>query len=425
MSPYDERMLRSIARTPSILACSWPFLLAWYLGGTLVRSGIMALAAPIGAESALAALLLVPIAVLARLVSYIGMFLVLRSSLVEFRRAAGGNVSARSLRDGIRDFLEVLLVAIIPFFTLYTLIGQLQTDFNDYARSAFRYSGIGGNNVIDVGNGPLVVTVIVVALAARLILRRFGARLPRWVAIAEVYFEATWVFVALRGISSVFGDVTAFASSIRVVDQVLDARQSLIDVWEPIRAVFTGIDGLIPLLLQLVLLPLTWLLIAGLIYSRSLAGSIEENVLSRRLVVRLRAGVARLPRSIARQSYLVTDEWDDVGKPLSVAGKLILRAGALNLAVFAAVYSLIYVATQWATRGAYLAIGAHEYAYWINVYLSVLGVIAAVLEPIRITLLATAFDSCLSKRSGSSVQAAESDAASLSASDPVTVPSEI
>jgi len=316
----------------------------------------------------------------------------------------------------VRDFIEVLLVAIIPFFTLYALVGLLQTDFNDYARSAFRFSGVFGGDVTEVGDGPLVIAVIAVALAGRLALRHYGARLPRWVAVIEIYLEATWVFVALRGIASVFDDVFTWASSIRVVDWVLDARRALIDLWAPVEAVLTGVDGLVPVLLQLLVLPLVWLLVAGLIYTRSLAGAMEE-VLSQRMIARLRAGAARLPSVLARRTHLITDEWDDVGRPLAASARLILRAGFARLAVFAAAYSLLYAASQWADRAGYLLVGPHEYDYWIHVYPTVLAVVTAVVEPVRIVLLAVAFDVCLSLRRTPEVISAAEPASSVREED--------
>ena len=135
-------MLRSLGGIGRILAANWPALLAWYLAGQVVRASIIALAAPIGPESPLGALLLVPIAVLARLVSYIGMFLVLRRSLPGYRALAGeGGLRFTSARETIGEFLRVLLVSIGPFFTLYALIGLLADDLSAYATAAFPGTG--------------------------------------------------------------------------------------------------------------------------------------------------------------------------------------------------------------------------------------------------------------------------------------------
>jgi hypothetical protein len=86
-------MRQSLGGFVRVLVQCWPALLAWYLGGSLVRAGVITLAAPIGPQSALAALLLVPIAVLAKLVSYIGMFLVVRRALRSYSQISLGDVS--------------------------------------------------------------------------------------------------------------------------------------------------------------------------------------------------------------------------------------------------------------------------------------------------------------------------------------------
>ncbi len=60
--------------------------------GQCVRWAAIVIAAPLTADNTLGALLIVPIAVLARLISYIGMFLALRSAMPGYRMIAGGDV---------------------------------------------------------------------------------------------------------------------------------------------------------------------------------------------------------------------------------------------------------------------------------------------------------------------------------------------
>ena len=280
------------------LAASWPEVLAWYLGGTLVREGILTLAAPIGPDSALVAFLLLPIAVLARLVSFVGMFLAVRRSLPAFAATTAESGVAR--RGRFSGFADVLLASIVPFFVLYGLLGLLQDDFAAYANRAFLYS-FGGGDFLSPGDGPLVVVVIVVALAGRIVLKRFGSRLPRGATIVEIYLEAVWVFVAVSGLSAVFAGVLAWVQDRQIVRWFLDVRQGLRDLWEPIRVTIDGIDGLVPLLLQLLALPLAWLLIAGIVYTRELASVAGERVLSPRLEANLRARAQRLPAFVTRR----------------------------------------------------------------------------------------------------------------------------
>jgi hypothetical protein len=390
-------MLRTLASTGRILAQTWPALLAWYLGGTLVRAAVLALAAPIGPQSPLAALLIVPVAVLARLISYVGMFLVLRRAMRTYRSLADGDVSESTFRELASEFSRVLVASVLPFFFLYSLIGLLAADLSDYARSAFRYSLGSENGVIDVGDGPLVVVVIVVAFAARQLLKVFGAKLPRWVAVVEIYLEATWIFVALSGVAAVFGDLTAWIADRQVVHWIDEGREALRSLWTPIRLGIDGIEWATPVAAQLVLLPLAWLLIAGVVYTRSLESARHERIISRRFEARLRLGLQRLPAIVRNRSRLVTDEWDDIGGPLALSGRLIAWAGIRDLAVFLCAYALLFAAGQWFSRLLYAAIGAHDSLWWYTVNPILDAAIFLVVEPVRVVLLAAAFDWCLAR----------------------------
>src|SRR3954470_6926648 len=126
-------MLLSIAGIGRVLAATWPALLAWYLGGTLVRTAIITLASPFAPAGSIGPLLLVPVVVLARLVSYIGMFLVLRRAIPGYRALAGADVTFTTWRDTAAEFVRLILVSIGPFFTLYALIGLLAEDLDTYA----------------------------------------------------------------------------------------------------------------------------------------------------------------------------------------------------------------------------------------------------------------------------------------------------
>lgn len=374
---------------------TWPALLAWYLGGSLVRAGVIALAAPIGPQSALAALLLVPIAVLARLVSYIGMFLAVRQGLRTYRSLTGDWPERQPLREAADEFLRILLATIIPFFTLYGLIGLVGEDLSSYARAAFRYSLGSEHGVLDVGDGPLVLAVVLIAFAGRLALKYLGGKLPDWLKLVEVYLDATWVFVTLTAVGSLFGTAIQWVQQRQLVNWVVEARTRLSEFWQPIEATFVAIDGAVPIALQVLLLPAAWLLVAGVVYLRSLEHLAEERVVPVRLEAALRARLARLPRLLQRRAKVAAEDWSDVWGPLSSAGRLVLRAGPLDLAVFVAAYGILYAAGQWLTRGLYAALGAHDSLFWFTVDpIAALGV-SALVEPVRIVLLAVVFDRCL------------------------------
>ena len=387
-------MLRSLGGLPRVLAQCWPALLAWYLAGSLVRASIIALAAPIGPESPLAALLLVPIAVLARLVSYIGMFLALRRALPGYRAASGGDVAFSSMREAGADFIRVLLTAIGPFFTLYALIGLLGEDLSDYAQASFRYSFLSDNpNPLNVGDGPLVLIVVVVAFLARMLLTVFAHKLPGWVAVPQIYLEATWVFVALTGIGALFGAAQRWIADREVVHWWNAAGDFITGLWAPIKLAIDGLGWLTPVAAQVVLLPLAWIMIASIIYLRSLANVAEDELpVPKGLSDRVRARIERLPRIIRDYRHLVTGAWDEVWRPLVFSGRVILGAGVVNLIVFVCSYGLLFALGRWALRGIYVLVGGHDMPFWFIADASLSLAVSAVLEPIRVALLAVAFD---------------------------------
>lgn len=393
-------MLRALGGIGRILAQTWPALLAWYLGGSLVRASVIALAAPIGPESPLAALLLVPIAVLARLVSYIGMFLVLRRALPGYREASAGDLQFHSFKDAVADFARVLQASIGPFFTLYAVIGLLNEDLLDYGRAAFRYSFGSENGVINVvGDGPLALTVVVVAFVGRMLLTVFAKKLPDWVAVPQIYLEATWVFVALTAVGAFFGSIQEWIENRQVVHWWENAREFLTGLWEPIRLAIEGIDWLTPVALQLVLLPLAWILIASIIYLRSLANVVEDAIpVPERVSAEVRARVSRVPKVLRDYAHIVTGTWQEVGRPLVFSSRVILSAGVRNVIVFLCAYGLLFAAGKWLERASYALVGAHEYRYWVELADPVLFlIVSAVIEPIRVVLLAAAFDFCLKR----------------------------
>ncbi len=397
-------MLASLARIPRILAATWPALLAWYLVGQVVRAGILALAAPIGPESPIGAMLLVPIAVLARLVSYVGMFLVLRRAMTGYQAVSGGDVSFTSFRDAATEFLSVLTASIGPFFTLYAIIGLLFEDLSDYARATMRYAfGSENPQPLNVGDSPIVLVVVVTAFALRMVLRVFGPRLPTWTSVIGIYLDATWVFLALTAIQNLFGDVLAWMQARQVAHWVADAQAWLTSLWDPIRVAIESVGWLVPAAAQVILLPMAWLLVAGIIYVRAI-GNIETGAVPK-LPVRFAESAARMPGFLRRWRHIIVGGWEDVAGPVVLSGRMILRGRILDLAIFVSAYGLLWAASQWLYRGVYLLIGPLDGAIWWDIDAVVSTGISVITEPLRVVLIAAAFDFYLRRWSAQSVRA--------------------
>ncbi len=169
------------------------------------------------------------------------------------------------------------------------------------------------------------------------------------------------------------------------------ARDWLSSLWEPLRLGFLGIDWLVPVVMQVVLLPLAWLIIGGIIYVRALA-NVESEALPSGVGRRLQAVLDRLPAVLRRNRHIFTGGWEDIGAPIALTGRMIVRTRVFDVAIYLAAYAVLYVITQWASRGLYLLIGGHDVGWWLDYSAAVNVAFGAVFEPLRIVVVALAFD---------------------------------
>lgn len=393
---------------------SWPLLLVWFLGGWIVRWVLIRIAAELGAIDATLGLLVLPLAVLARLVSYIGMFLVLRRSMPAFTRLARGNVTDDSAEEVALGFRDILLSSVLVFFTLYSAMDLMRQDVLQYAGLAiesdnfFTYAD-SGNTVLSVTATPASVAVAVIAFVGRFLLKRLRSRLPRWTSIVTVYLEAVWVFIAVNVLSSLFSVVPEWIDRRQFVRSLDEFRQLLVENSVTLRLAWDGASWVWNSSSEIVFLALSWLLVAGVVYVRSLATSVLE--LRRRGRPRGAAtggGLSSVPVALARRARPLFDDVIEIAKPLLVSARVIWRGGVVFLAVYVFAYALWVCVGDWVLAGIYSAIGPHPYRWWMATDQPIGFLIDLLVEPVRISLLAVAFDVCL-RRSPSTADEAVDD----------------
>ncbi|MBF4634533.1 hypothetical protein ITJ38_08990 [Agreia pratensis] len=379
---------------------TWPLLLVWFLGGWIVRWVVIRIAAELGAIDATLGLLVLPIAVLARLVSYIGMFLVLRDSMPAFTRLAKGNVTDDSVEETALGFRDILLSSVLVFFALYSTMDLMRQDLLKYAGLAiesdnfFTYAG-SGTTVLAVTATPASVAVAIIAFAGRFALKRLRSRLPAWTSIITVYFEAVWVFIAVNVLSSLFSVVPAWIDSRQFIRSLDELRQTLVENSVTLRLAWDGASWVWNSSSEIIFLALAWLLVAGVVYVRSLTTSRLELRRARPRGPLLGATLASAPAGLARRARPLFDDAIEIAKPLLLSARVILRGGIVFLAVYVFAYALWISVGDWVLAGLYAAIGPHPYAWWMATDQPIGFVIDLLVEPVRISLLAVAFDFCL------------------------------
>ncbi|MFT4284704.1 MAG: hypothetical protein QM598_07725 [Protaetiibacter sp.] len=401
-------MLSTAARA---YARCWPALLAWFLAGWTARLLLLRFAASVGNELPLVGQLILPLAVIARLASYVAMFLVLRAALPNVADADPPRA------DGTRmGFLArwgaAISAAILPFFVVYAAWGMISEDGKDYAAAALDQAdlwGGGSSNALDVVVDVWSLGIVVLAFAGRWLLQRFSSRLPRWTAVVSAYLEAVWVLVALLVIRELLAGVPAWFATRRMFAPVVDA----VAMWREDLGWFRWLgDAFTWLMTQLgdvVFQPLAWVALAAVVYvgARSRASAAAPNARVARARAAVTARWARLPRWVRTAITTVTGGFQERWLPIAGAVRLIWAAGPLTLGGFLLAYALAHAAGEWLFVAVIRVLGPHEFLFWTAVDDPANLLVVALVVPVQLALVAATYDTALG-RSTATAPAGES-----------------
>lgn len=397
--------LRTYART-------WPALVAWFLAGWTVRLILLRAAGYLGANvDPILGQLVLPLAVLARLASYVGMFLVLRAALrrdtdVDGVMAAASTAPARVRRGAFAiAWANSLGSAILAFFVIYAAWGLVQDDRVAYGAASFDqidYDVQREGTALDIPFSLLTVSVVVGAFVLRRLLTRFEARLPRWVGAISVYLEAVWVFIAVILISRLLALVPDWLASRRMFAWAVDGWAQLRAASDLLVWVSDGVAWIALQLGEVVAQPLAWLALAAIVLASALPAARRHagtrSVPKARLDAALAATTARWqnlgPRTRKVLEWLVSgflERW----QPVATAARLIWGAGPITVGLYILAFSVLTVATEWLRYAIYHLLGPHDGGWWGSLEQPIELVIAVIVFPLQLCLVAAAFDFCV------------------------------
>jgi hypothetical protein len=406
---YSEHVSWIPLQALRLVASHWPVLLTWYLLGYLAHYLILTFAAFVGSVSAVAAFFILPLAVLARLMSFVLMFLALRGGMVALqaarREALDEAQAATSPAPASRfaQFWDILTVSILPLVAFYAAWGFLTGDLNDYAAQSLMQSWgpidpIFGRG-LTVGLNWLTIGITVAAFIGRTALKRGAARLPSWTRMVAAYLETVWVFLTAVVVSQVIGEIGYWISTRSIVTWWESLRVTLLEAFAPLAFAWDAVDWLIAETTAIVLLPLAWLTIAGVVYGRAIAAQkLAIAPASGRvgtLYGRARTRVGGLPQWVRARGTELGNEFVGRFKPLTASIVLIWRAGAIPLGLFVLSYSLLEAGGAWLGAGLIDAIGPHGIDFWYAMSPMLVFIVALAIEPFRIALIAAAYDHSL------------------------------
>lgn len=399
-------MLGILTTTGRVLLRHWPALMAWYLAGVLVHYAIAQVAGFIGAYSATVGFLVLPLAILARLVSLVAMFLVLRDGLLNLQEVAPLPEAPVERR---RTFLSALLAGILPFFAVYWAQGLLREDVNAYSARAlevrtdiiFAASADGGGPVSNqdtVLNLPLnlwTIAIIVVAFAGRWAWSKWSARLSTWLSPVAVYFEVVWVFFSVMVLGDLFDTVKAWVDGRAAMAFLEDVRERVLEVVAPLRWLWEAIGWVLSEAGPVLVAPLAWLTIAGVVFGQAIVA--EKLRLENQLIARFRQHATVIPNPVVRRLKDLGEELGARFRPIGRAVLLMWRAGPILVASYALFYVAAKALESYLTFGITRLIGPHEFLTWA-IALPVVSLLPLLItEPVRIAVVSGAYDATLGR----------------------------
>lgn len=384
----------------------WPALLAWYLGGVLVHYVVVQIAGFIGAYTATVGFLVLPIAILARLISYVAMFLLLRDGLRNLQEVAPLPEAPEERR---RTFLSALLAGILPFFAVYWAQKLLAEDVIDYSLRALevRKSIIavavltegrtvsGEDSVQNLPFNVWTVAIIVVAFAGRWAWTKWSDKLAAWLSPVAVYFEVVWVFFSVILLGDLADSVKSWVDSRAAMALVAQVRDGILDAVAPLRWLWDAIGWVLGEAGPVLLAPLAWLTIAGVVFGQAIVA--EKLRVEGDLVTRFREHARAIPNPLVRRLKDLGDELGARFRPIGRALLLMWRAGPLLVASYALVYVAVKALESYLSLGITRLVGPHDFVTW-SILLPVVSLVPVLLiEPLRIAVISGAYDATLGR----------------------------
>lgn len=387
----------------------WPALLALYLAGTLGRYVAIEVAGFVGAYSAVGGALLFPLAILSRLVALVAMLLVLRDGMVQLGVLAPIPAERAQRR---RAFVDALLAGILPFVAFYAAWGYLKEDAAAYfSRLLEVNSGLiadeifggaeraGDAAVGELSFGPATIAIIIAAFVGRWLWKRYRRRLPAVFAAGAVYLEVLWVYLSVTLIADALNIVTAWVQDRQAIVWLGDIREWVGAQLAPVAWVWDAVEWALGEIGGIVLLPIAWLTIAGVIFGQAVAP--QSARLGGAVVTRARARFDTLP---SRLRARLRDVWSDLiarFQPIGRALLLMWRAGPVLIGSYILLFTLLLALDAALEVAVTRVIGPEDLrGFWMVNAPLIFLFIPFVIEPLRVVLVASAYDAVIGRLGG-------------------------
>ncbi|GAA3662034.1 hypothetical protein [Microbacterium marinilacus] len=372
--------LRIAADLARVIAHRWPVLLAWWLGGVVMRDLALRAAAEVAMVSPFGGALALSLAMLTRLLVFVAMLLVVRDELDQLR----GEEDA----PGRGAFARSLLTAALPFAAFYLASGLLEQDWRGYLEVAggrWLAEHLGDETPAPdlwvIGLNLPTLIVIAACLVARIGWRRLQGRAPWWIGAGAVVVEVLWVFLTAFVVDDGLATLWEWLQTRQLSVWIEDARSWLAALAAPLAWVWDAAAPAVTIVFEAVIVPIAWMLTAATVYGRSLADA--------------DAPVGSLRR---RTATAMADAANDHVATVRDGARLVRRTGPVLLAAYCLLFALIELVEPLTFFLVTRAIGPHAKGDLIGAMLPAISLIPSmVVTPILIALVAAACNAAVAR----------------------------
>ncbi|MGH3966914.1 MAG: hypothetical protein ACRDTV_02020 [Mycobacterium sp.] len=414
-------MLTILRRTAILWWQTWPWLVAIYLIGWFLRYWALQLAIHIGlSHGDFWGSLVLPLAPLLRLLTYLAMFLVIRSVAVGLQHVETDGNQAKGVFD-------VVMTAILPFLVIYATWRLIVEDYFVYLTSVGHklvadWKMAAAHEIMSANASKLWIATLI-AFTLRQLMTRFRERLPRWTMIIAAYLEVMWVYLALKASFVVLFGSPRWIRERRIMVWLGTTRDAAFSHVAWLGHWWNATGGVLGSVTSVLALSLAWLSIASVVYGTPFKPTWSA---ARHALLGERAGAtvdtviehgrhAALPRwqRLPDQVRLRVTEFarSQLGRfgPIADAARLMSHSGALPIAFFVLTYTALVllapngayfnpdVTDGYLWRGVALLIGPHDWPWWQTYDQIIRALVGAVVDPLRIALVAAAYWFCIDR----------------------------
>ena len=402
-----------IKQTFALFRRFWPQLACLYLLEHTLHPWLLRLSVEIGFIDRLLGLSALAVLVLLKLVVLLWMFHVVRPGL----SSLGHGDLESAAGTPVQRFTGVLAVILVPFFAYYAAWGFLGDIVRDYSLLGWRLDPFGEHGLLlRAGDSQWLLLIVAASWLLRMACEEQMRQRPgfSW-RLAATLLSTNWVFIGLYALGAYKEKIVSWLVRLPLVETFVriwtSFQTSLPSI--PLPGSISGWDSMFAGARDLfffVLLPLVWLALAAVIYhSKSATG--KRN--SAFVIERMESRYATLPSPVRKVFDRMIAGYRSRYVPVARSVELTLTSGLGLLLVFILSYRLLTWGSAWIWVFAKQLIGPYPQDVWF-VFADVLGIVIGnplgpergiIFEPLRICLLAAAFDRALAAHQGHTSEA--------------------